>query len=101
MMAPLAAPELDERVDLDTAGAIDPGWQTVVWNDPVNLMSYVTHVFREYFGHPLDEATRLMLCVHHDGHAVVSEGMREQMELHAQAMHDYGLWATVRKVPAP
>lgn len=73
------------------------GWQTVVWNDPVNLMSYVTRVFREYFGYDAAEAERLMLAVHHDGLAIVAEGAREQMELHAQAMHDYGLWATVRK----
>lgn len=91
--------DLDERVEQDTG--LRPGgpWQTVVWNDPVNLMSYVTHVFRQYFGYPPEVATRLMLSVHHDGHAVVAEGPREQMELHTHAMHDYGLWATVRKAP--
>lgn len=73
-------------------------WQTVVWNDPVNLISYVTHVFRRYFGFDTDRATRLTLAVHHEGHAVVAEGAREQMELHTQAMHDFGLWATVRPV---
>lgn len=99
MMAALASPEIDEAVDLDAAGALDPHWQTVVWNDPVNLMSYVVRVFREYFGFSREEATRLMMAVHNDGHAVVAEGMREQMELHAQAMHDYGLWATVRRAP--
>jgi ATP-dependent Clp protease adaptor protein ClpS len=72
-------------------------WQVVVWNDPVNLMSYVTHVFREYFGFSADRATQLMLAVHRIGHAVVAEGPREQMELHVRAMHDYGLWATVRR----
>ncbi|MFG6401620.1 MULTISPECIES: ATP-dependent Clp protease adapter ClpS [unclassified Microbacterium] len=71
-------------------------WQTVVWNDPVNLMSYVARVFREYFGFDADLAHRLMMSVHRDGFAVVAEGVREQMEMHAQAMHDYGLWATVR-----
>lgn len=76
---------------------MSPPWQTVVWNDPVNLMSYVTHVFREYFGYSTERAERLMLSVHHVGHAVVAEGAREQMELHVQAMHDYGLWATVRQ----
>lgn len=74
-------------------------WQTVVWNDPVNLMSYVVHVFRTYFGFSPARATALMMDVHERGHAIVAEGPREQMELHAQAMHDYGLWATVRKVP--
>ncbi|WP_426319710.1 ATP-dependent Clp protease adapter ClpS [Microbacterium sp. E-13] len=95
----LSTPAVDEDVDL--AATIDPDrpWQTVVWDDPVNLMSYVTHVFREYFGLTRADAERLMLAVHNEGHAVVSQGAREQMELHAQAMHDYGLWATVRKAP--
>lgn len=99
MMAPLATPAVGEDVDLMADIAPDQPWQTVVWDDPVNLMSYVTHVFREYFRLPRAEAERLMLAVHHEGHAVVAEGAREQMELHAQAMHDYGLWATVRKAP--
>jgi ATP-dependent Clp protease adaptor protein ClpS len=95
--APLAAPEIDEGTDL-SAAPMEP-WQVVVWNDPVNLMSYVVRVFRTYFGYSLDHATSLMLAVHHDGHAIVATGPRETMEVHAQAMHDYGLWATVRKAP--
>ena len=90
-------PEIEQSVTDDQHFA--RVWQTVVWNDPVNLMSYVVHVFRTYFGYPRDCAEHLMLAVHHDGHAVVAEGAREQMELHAQAMHDYGLWATVREAP--
>lgn len=99
-MTPLATPDI--REDLGTVSSEEAArpWQTVVHNDPVNLMSYVVRVFREYFGYPRDEATRLMLHVHHDGFAVVAEGAREQMELHAQAMHDYGLWATIRKAPS-
>ncbi|WP_214467250.1 ATP-dependent Clp protease adapter ClpS [Microbacterium flavescens] len=99
MMAPLATPDLDEQVDVGEQTAADRPWQTVVWDDPVNLMSYVTHVFREYFGYPKPRAHALMLEVHNHGHAVVAEGPREQMELHTRAMHDYGLWATVRKAP--
>lgn len=99
-MVGAALPDLEEDVRLDEQEQSARPWQTVVWNDPVNLMSYVVRVFREYFGYSLDKATQLMLAVHHDGHAVVAEGAREQMELHAQAMHDYGLWATVRKAPA-
>ena len=97
----LASPTIDERTDLADNVLQDPmlPWQTVVWDDPVNLMSYVTHVFRAYFGFTLEHATALMLDVHHNGHAVVATGAREQMELHAQAMHDYGLFATVRKAP--
>lgn len=100
-MALLAQPDadIDESLDIDRAEQRERRWQTVVWNDPVNLMSYVTHVFREYFGYSRPDAERLMLAVHHDGHAIVAEGAREQMELHVQAMHDYGLWATIRQVP--
>ncbi|MDF2508432.1 MAG: ATP-dependent Clp protease adaptor ClpS [Microbacterium sp.] len=97
MTTPTAHPELDEITDL-SAAPLEP-WQVVVWNDPVNLMSYVVRVFRTYFGYSLDHATALMLAVHHEGHAVVATGPRETMEVHAQAMHDFGLWATVRKAP--
>lgn len=75
-------------------------WVTIVWNDPVNLMSYVTYVFRTYFGMSAAEAQRRMLQVHNDGRAVVATGNREQMERHVQAMHDYGLWATLTKADA-
>jgi len=99
MMVAATLPGTSERVELDTTSDVSRVWQTVVWNDPVNLMSYVVHVFREYFGFPRDKAERLMLAVHHEGRAVVAQGAREQMELHARAMHDYGLWATVREAP--
>ncbi len=98
-MMVVAFPDLDRDVDLRERTGPDRPWQTVVWDDPVNLMSYVTHVFREYFGLPRERAEALMLAVHHEGHAVVAEGAREQMELHTRAMHDYGLWATVRQAP--
>lgn len=98
-MGMMTTPHTLERTDEDLGLHADRPWQAVVWNDPVNLMSYVVHVFRSYFGYTEAAATRLMLAVHHDGRAVVAEGAREQMELHVQAMHDYGLWATVRKAP--
>ncbi|MFV0373645.1 ATP-dependent Clp protease adapter ClpS [Microbacterium sp.] len=93
-----ALPLEEEAVDVRprTAGP----WQTIVWNDPVNLMSYVSYVFRTYFGYTADRAEQLMLQVHRSGHAVVAEGAREQMELHVHAMHDYGLSATVREAPS-
>ncbi|UFU08420.1 ATP-dependent Clp protease adapter ClpS [Ruania halotolerans] len=70
-------------------------WRTIVWNDPVNLMSYVTYVFRSYFGYSEEKAHSLMLQVHHQGRSTVSQGSREQMEVDVQAMHSYGLWATL------
>jgi ATP-dependent Clp protease adaptor protein ClpS len=70
-------------------------WITIVWNDPVNLMSYVTYVFQTVFGYPKRKANKLMLDVHHKGRAVVSSGTRESMERDAQVLHGYGLWATI------
>jgi ATP-dependent Clp protease adaptor protein ClpS len=81
-------PETGERVRPDTP------WVTIVWNDPVNLMSYVTFVFQEYFGYPRATAEKLMKDVHEKGRAVVSSGTMEEMERDTEAMHAYGLWAT-------
>lgn len=75
----------------------DRPWITVVWNDPVNLMSYVTFVFQKLFGYSRDKAIRLMLDVHHKGRAVVSTGSRERMELDVARLHAHGLWATLQQ----
>ena len=72
-------------------------WVTLVWDDPVNLMSYVAYVFQKYFGYDKSKAEKLMLEVHTEGKSVVSTGTREEMERDVQAMHEYGLWATMEK----
>ncbi|MGV1034156.1 MAG: ATP-dependent Clp protease adapter ClpS [Microbacteriaceae bacterium] len=72
-------------------------WQTVVWDDPVNLMSYVSFVFQSYFGYSTEHAERLMMRVHTEGSAVVATGNREAMERHVVAMHGFGLNATLRR----
>jgi ATP-dependent Clp protease adaptor protein ClpS len=87
--------QLDTESVVNTA--IDVPWSTIVWDDPVNLMTYVSYVFRSYFGYPREEAERLMLRVHQEGRAIVATGNREAMERHAEAMHGYGLQATVSK----
>jgi ATP-dependent Clp protease adaptor protein ClpS len=89
-----------EQPDTDDLTVLDRPWVTVVWNDPVNLMNYVTYVFQTYFGYPKKKAEKLMLEVHHDGRSVVSDGSREEMERDVQAMHEYGLWATMEKQDA-
>jgi ATP-dependent Clp protease adaptor protein ClpS len=94
MSKTLESTELVERTVLDSP------WVTLVWNDPVNLMSYVSYVFRSYFGFSREEADRRMLQVHNDGRAVVATGSREEMERHVEAMHDFGLWATLQKADA-
>ena len=85
------APE--ERTTLETEGP----WCTVVWNDPVNLMSYVVFVFRRYFGYSRVVAEQLMMQVHEDGRAIVSRGSREKVETDVQAMHSFGLQSTIEK----
>jgi ATP-dependent Clp protease adaptor protein ClpS len=90
------------RVDPTAAelGGIDAAedrpWQTVVWNDPVNLMSYVTYVFQKLFGYSRDKATSLMLDVHHKGKAIVSSGSKEKVEGDVARLHAAGLWATMQ-----
>jgi ATP-dependent Clp protease adaptor protein ClpS len=75
----------------------DRPWVVIVWNDPINLMSYVTLIFQKLFGFSLEKATRLMLQVHHEGKAVVSSGNREKSELDVARLHAHGLWATMQK----
>jgi ATP-dependent Clp protease adaptor protein ClpS len=79
----------------DVLSAPDIPWNLVIWNDPVNLMSYVSYVFRSYFGYSEAKANKLMLEVHKKGRSIVAHGSKEQVEQHAVAMHGYGLGATV------
>jgi len=98
-MGSMASPQTVpvETPDIDEVPETDRTWVTIVWNDPVNLMSYVTWVFQKLFGYSREKAEKLMLGVHNDGRAIVSSGPREQMEYDATRLHGYGLWATVDK----
>jgi ATP-dependent Clp protease adaptor protein ClpS len=84
-------PEQDDLV------AAEHPWIVIVWNDPVNLMSYVTYVLQKLFGYSLEKATELMLDVHNKGKAVVANGSLEQAEMHVFRLHEHGLWATMQK----
>ena len=89
-----------ERIDETGTGEEfeeDRPWLVIVWNDPINLMSYVTWVFQKLFNYPLAKATKLMLEVHHEGRSVVSSGSREKAELDCYRLHAHGLWATIAK----
>ncbi|HEY0399018.1 MAG TPA: ATP-dependent Clp protease adapter ClpS [Acidimicrobiia bacterium] len=83
--------------DVDEAVETSRPWVVVVWNDPVNLMSYVVYVFQKLFGYPKEKATKLMLDVHHKGKAAVSSGNREQAETDVARLHAHGLWATMER----
>jgi ATP-dependent Clp protease adaptor protein ClpS len=95
MAAPQVVPVEETHTEVDEVPEADRPWVTVVWNDPVNLMSYVTWVFQKLFGYSKEKAERLMLDVHHKGKAIVTSGQRERMEYDASRLQAYGLWATV------
>jgi len=90
-------PDVDVAVDVAIDTRLDRPWAVVVWDDPVNLMSYVVYVFQRHFGYSHEEATKLMFEVHNAGKSAVAHGNREEVERHAEAMHAYGLWATIEK----
>jgi ATP-dependent Clp protease adaptor protein ClpS len=90
-----AAPVEVKLPETDDDSVADRPWIVIVWNDPINLMSYVVLVFQKLFGYSREKAEKLMLDVHHKGKAVVSSGARERMEHDASQLHAYGLWATV------
>lgn len=93
----MAPPEVEKVVEESFDVEVDKPWVTIVWNDPVNLMSYVSWVFQTYFGYSKEKAEQLMMAVHNEGRAVVSQGTRERMETDTAAMHGYSLWATFQK----
>jgi ATP-dependent Clp protease adaptor protein ClpS len=101
MTSTIAAPaevEVEqEREEEREQNRHDRPWIVIVWNDPINLMSYVTLVFQKLFGFSREKATRLMLQVHEEGKAVVSTGTREKAELDVSRLHAHGLWATMRQ----
>ena len=95
------APVEQQSLELTEGTDLDQPWITLVWNDPVNLMSYVTYVFQSYFGYSREKSERLMLDVHQKGRAVVSSGPRERCEFDVSRLHAHGLWATLQKDDAP
>ncbi|WP_414939277.1 ATP-dependent Clp protease adapter ClpS [Amycolatopsis sp. cmx-11-51] len=97
----MSTPVASEQTQVDPQGvevaSEDSPWRTVVWNDPVNLMSYVTYVFQKLFGYSRDHATKLMLDVHQKGKAIVSSGSKEKVETDVAKLHAAGLWATMEQ----
>ena len=97
VMPPETVPvgDIETIVDQDTTE--DRPWLVIVWNDPINLMSFVTFVLQKLFGYSKEKATALMLDIHHKGRAVVSSGTRERAELDVYRLHEHGLWATMEQ----
>jgi ATP-dependent Clp protease adaptor protein ClpS len=90
------APVRTDLPNIDESNKEDRPWIVIVWNDPINLMSYVTFVFQKLFGFPKAKAEKLMLDVHLKGKAVVSSGPKEKAELDVFRLHEHGLWATMQ-----
>jgi ATP-dependent Clp protease adaptor protein ClpS len=90
-------PDASGQQRTESVVALDSPWVTIVWDDPVNLMNYVTYVFQKLFGYSEPHATKLMLQVHQEGKAVVSAGSRESMEVDVSKLHAAGLWATMQQ----
>lgn len=101
MSTPLTLPVETDPIVQDPPGEVDvrpdTPWVVVVWNDPVNLMSYVVYVLQKLFGYSREKATRLMLAVHNEGKAAVSQGTRESAEADVARLHSHGLWATMER----
>jgi ATP-dependent Clp protease adaptor protein ClpS len=96
-MAGTVAPQKVDQPDIDEVVEPARPWVVVVWNDPINLMSYVTYVFQKLFGYSKEKATKLMMDVHYKGKAVVSSGNREKAEADVSRLHAHGLWATMQQ----
>jgi ATP-dependent Clp protease adaptor protein ClpS len=94
-MSASTAPVQTDRPSSEDIVAPDRPWLVICWNDPINLMSYVTYVFQKLFGYSFEKATKLMLDVHHKGKAVVSSGAKEKAEFDTYRLHAHGLWATM------
>lgn len=94
---PTVLPDTTEETGSDEAPSSSGPWLVIVWDDPINLMSYVTYVFQKLFGFSRAKATRLMLQVHQSGRAVVTSGPRERAELDVYRLHEHGLWATLEQ----
>ncbi len=95
--APDPAPDEERESSVALDEELDHLWKVIVWNDPVNLMSYVVYVLQKLFGYSLDKATKMMLEVHNDGKSIVITTAREKGERYIANLHAYGLQATMEQ----
>jgi ATP-dependent Clp protease adaptor protein ClpS len=93
----MTAPSTVQEHEVDELDDVSRPWKVLVWDDPINLMSYVSFVFRKLFGYSAEKAEQLMLQVHNEGKAVVSSGPRERAEMDVFRLHEHGLWATMEQ----
>jgi ATP-dependent Clp protease adaptor protein ClpS len=92
-----ASPAIEQDQQTDTRGDLAPGYLVICWNDPINLMDYVTHVFRKVFGWPKPKAEEHMLQVHHQGKSILTRESMERAEHYVHQLQGYGLQATMER----
>jgi ATP-dependent Clp protease adaptor protein ClpS len=97
MPAPTTSPVEVEEPDVESVVDLEKPWLVLVWNDPINLMSYVTFVLQKLFGYSRVKAEKMMMDVHNLGRAIVSSGSQEKAELDVSRLHEHGLWATMEQ----
>jgi ATP-dependent Clp protease adaptor protein ClpS len=94
---PLVLPSRREQEKSATRESLEPGYLVICWNDPVNLMDYVTHVFQVVFGWTREKAEQHMLQVHHNGKSVLTRDSMEKAEHYVHQLQRYSLHATMEK----
>lgn len=97
LSSPMATPGVEQELEVDMATSENLPWVCIVWDDPFNLMSYVTYVFQTVLGYDKKRAMELMMQVHTEGKAAVSSGEKDKVEADVKKLHTHGLWATMQQ----
>jgi len=92
-----ALPDVGKEDKSEPKDELEPGYLVICWDDPVNLMDYVTHVFQVVFGWPKPKAEFHMLQVHNHGKSVLARESMERAEHYVHQLHNYSLHATMER----
>lgn len=94
---PKVRPAIERHAETDSASQLEPGYLVICWDDPVNLMDYVTHVFQVVFGWERKKAEKHMLEVHNQGKSVLARESLEKAEFYVHQLQKYTLQATLER----
>ena len=98
-MLPMILPRPGEQPKTEPREGLEPGYLVICWNDPINLMDYVTHVFQTVFGWPKQKAEHHMMQVHTNGKSLLARESFEKAEPYVHLLQGYGLHATMEREP--
>jgi ATP-dependent Clp protease adaptor protein ClpS len=97
IVAPELLPGTIREAEEKPRSNLEPGYMVVCWNDPVNYMEYVTHVFQVVFGWARPKAEFHMLQVHEQGKSVLARESMERAEAYVHQLQKYSLHATMER----